>query len=65
MHATDFTITPGGSIWLLTPITPEATTWTSDHLPADATHWGFSFAIEARFVEDIVYGIQEDGLTIS
>ena len=62
---TDFTITPGGSIWLLTPITPAASEWTDEHLPADATHWANSFAIEARYVEDIVVGIQEDGLTIS
>lgn len=60
----DFEISSHGSIWLLVPISVAASQWVADHLPADTPMFGAAFAIEHRYVDDIVAGIQQDGLSI-
>jgi len=62
---TDFTVQNEGSIVLLKPHTPEASSWAKEHLPDDCPTWGVhAFVIEHRFIEDIVTGAREAGLTV-
>jgi hypothetical protein len=60
----DFNVSDHGTIWLLTPITAEAQHWVACYLPDDCPMMGESFAIEHRFIDAIVHGIQQDGLAI-
>lgn len=61
---TDFTVSGGGSIYLLQPHTPAAREWVSEHLPADAQRLGTAIAVEHRYIGDIVEGIFSDGLEV-
>lgn len=61
---TDFTVSDQGSIVLLSIYTDAAKEWVAEHLPADATRWGNAVVIEHRYANDIVEGIEADGLTV-
>lgn len=65
MTSTDFSVTGGGSLYILTPLTPAATDWCDEHLPEDATMWGKGYAVEHRYISDIVEGIRNDGLVVT
>ena len=61
----DFDLADHGSIVLLTPRTPAAHDWTLEHIPEDAQRWGqCSIVIEPRYVADILWGIEDEGLTV-
>ncbi len=64
MTAHDFLLTGSGSVYLLIPQTPAAREWRREHLPADALTLGPGVAVEWRYVEDIINGLQDDGLTV-
>lgn len=53
-----------GSIFLLTPMTDAAREWIGEHIPEDAQYMGRSLVVEHRYVEDIVAGMQVDGLIV-
>lgn len=61
----DFTIADHGSLWLLFPQTDAAKAWAREHIDPNALAFGKSVVIEPRYVEDIVTGIVNDGLTIT
>jgi hypothetical protein len=64
----DFSFQNHGSICILTPLTPAAKDWFSEHLPADnpeTQFWAGGIVIEPRCVPDIVSGIQSDGLSVA
>jgi hypothetical protein len=61
---TDFTFSNHGSICILTPVTEAARAWRADHLPEDAQMWGGGVVIEPRYVNDIIDGISEAGLSV-
>jgi hypothetical protein len=61
---TDFNVQNEGSIFILNALTPRASLWCAEHLPHDATRWGNGYVIEPRYIEPIVDGIVDDGLTI-
>lgn len=61
----DFRLQAEGTIAVLFPLTDEAATWCWHYLPADATRWGNGYVIEHRFVDDILFGIHNDGLVIA
>lgn len=61
---TDFTLTNHGTLVLLNPETEIARSWCAEHLPADVLHWGGAAVIEPRYVDPIVDGLINDGLTI-
>lgn len=61
---TDFTVSGGGTLYILKPNTDEAKTWIDAHIPEDAQRWGGGVAVEHRYINDIVVGIQSDGLTV-
>jgi hypothetical protein len=64
----DFSFQNHGSICILTPLTPAAKYWFNNHLPVDnpqTQFWAGGIVIEARYVPDILFGIQSDGLLVA
>lgn len=62
-HGQDFRVENHGSIVLLRPLTPAATAWVEEHLPAERRGWAGTVVVEHRFIEDIVSGFLADGLS--
>jgi hypothetical protein len=60
----DFQVSGGGTLYMLTPLTRRAKTWTDDHLPEDRQTLGSGIAVEHRYIGDIVDGIRNDGLSV-
>ena len=61
----DFTLSGGGTVYILTPLTEAARQWVAEHIPDDAMRWGADgVAIEHRYVDAIVTGIIADGLEV-
>jgi hypothetical protein len=61
----DFICQNHGSLFLLIPLSPPASTWIEENLPSDRMTFGDAVAIEPRYVWAILSGLQEDGLTVS
>ena len=61
----DFNIVDGGSVFLLIPNTEAANAWVDEHLPESLLTFGKGIAVEARYIQQIVYGIVEDGLSVA
>ena len=61
----DFSVENHGSIFLLRPISPAAFEWIKEHIPDDAQYFGNAVVVEHRYIEDIVDGIQNDGLEVA
>jgi hypothetical protein len=62
----DFHVENHGSIFLLRPLTDSAKSWVEEHIGEDngfQPYWP-TVAIEPRYVENIVDGIQNDGLVV-
>lgn len=62
--ATDFRVSGGGSLYILSPLTEAARDWVAEHIGDDAQTFGGGIAVEHRYIGDIVDGIQCDGLTV-
>jgi hypothetical protein len=62
----DFLIENHGSILLLKPLTPSATSWIGEHISQDNGYQPYfpTVVVEHRYIADIVAGIQNDGLTV-
>jgi hypothetical protein len=60
----DFYVQNEGTIFLLHPLTEEATFWIENNIPADALRWGDTVVVEHRYISDIIIGIERDGLVI-
>lgn len=62
----DFRPSNHGSIWLFLPLTAAAQEWLAKHCPVDGEHQyhGKALVVEARYVESILFHIQEEGLTL-
>ena len=61
----DFDVVNGGSVFLLIPNTEAAEAWVGENLPENPLTFGRGIAVEARYIGDILHGIQEDGLTFA
>lgn len=61
----DLVVSNHGSVCLIDPQTELGKAWTKEHLPADALMMGSAYAVEPRYLVDILVGAQEDGLTVS
>lgn len=53
-----------GSIMLFQPLTEAATEWIDTHIGTDAQYFGTALVVEPRYAEDIVMGMEADGLVI-
>jgi hypothetical protein len=60
----DFLVENHGTIFLLQPLTPAASSWLNEHLPEDHLTFGGGVCVEHRFIRDIVTGIIGDGLVV-
>lgn len=59
----DFRVTNGGSMFLVHPLTQECRDWLDENVQAESWQWlGNALAVEHRFIEDLVEGMQNDGL---
>lgn len=54
-----------GSLFGLTPKTDAGEQWLTEHLPEDTQCLGKSRFCEPRYVEPIVEGMRDDGLTVA
>lgn len=62
---TDFTLSDHGSLCVLTPITEPARDWVDEHIDPDAMMWASGVVVEPRYLQTILDGIAEDGLTVA
>jgi hypothetical protein len=54
-----------GSVALFTPMTPDARQWIEENVHVEPWQWiGCSVACEPRCLDQIVEGMQEDGLIV-
>jgi len=62
----DVTIINGGSVVLLRPQTDAAREWVEENIGQDNGYQPYwpTVAVEARYVDDILVGMQSDGLEI-
>lgn len=60
----DFLLEGQGTIYVLFPQNPAAEEWVFQNLPSDAQRWAGGIVIEHRYVGDIVFGIQNEGLVV-
>ncbi len=59
----DFTVRDEGSIFIFNAVSNAALQWCYKHLPEDCPRWGArGFAIEHRYIGDIVEGARRDNL---
>jgi len=49
------------SVYLITPLTPECGDWLKENVSQDAMYLGLSLAVERRYVEGLILGLQEHG----
>jgi hypothetical protein len=49
------------SVYLITPLTPKCMDWLKENVSEDALYLGLSLAVEHRYLEDLVPGLQEHG----
>ena len=62
----DFAVTyDGSSLYLLEARSEAAQAWAAEYLPDDATTWCGAIVVEHGYIENIVSGIQADGLTVA
>lgn len=61
----DVHVLDDGSIMLLTPRTDRAITHFDEHMPDDVQMMGNGYAVERRYVDDIVQDMREQGFTFT
>ena len=49
------------SVYLITPMTQECKEWLKENVSEDAQYLGHSLAVEHRYVEDLIGGLQQQG----
>ena len=63
--APDFTLAGGGTLYVLSPVSDEARDWLGEHVDSpDSSTWCGGQAIGHRYIEAIVKGILDAGLSI-
>lgn len=61
---TDLSVEREGNLFLLTANSELGKAWVDEHLPNDAMTWGRSVVVEHRYIDAIVEGANDDGLTV-
>jgi len=59
-----FAVYGGGTLYVLMPLSEGGREWIDGHIAEDAICIGSGVAVEHRYIEDILQGIVDDGLTI-
>lgn len=61
--AFDFRVENHGSVCLVFPLSEQARDWVENHVPLEGWQWfGGGFAVEPRYLHDLVDGMREEGL---
>lgn len=60
----DYKATNYGSLWLIEPLTPQATEWLNEHLGEDAQRYGNAVAVEPRYVSGLVERLRAEGFDV-
>lgn len=60
----DFRVEDQGTITVLFPVTDAGREWVEQNLPSDAMYFCGGVIIEHRYVQDILFGIVNDGLVV-
>lgn len=61
----DVSVVNCGSIFMITPLTPVAKEWVDEHVGLEGYQWmGPSFACEHCYVDNLISGMQHDGLDV-
>lgn len=60
----DVRVHGSGSVYLLEPVTEAAQEWIDENIPDDAQYLGKNLAVEHRYVDHILEGMQNDGLVV-
>lgn len=63
-QASDIVVLNEGSIYLLQPKSNHGYDWIKNNIGKDAIWHNQSLVVEHRFIEDIIDGIINDGLTV-
>ena len=50
---------------LLSPVSKRARDWVVVHIDSEAPRWGGAIAVEPRFIDGIIDGIERDGLVVA
>jgi hypothetical protein len=50
------------SVYLVTPLTKECGDWLKENVSEDALYLGHSLAVEHRYVDDLVGGLEQQGV---
>jgi hypothetical protein len=51
------------SVYLITPLTQECEEWLKENVREDAMYLGHSLAVEHRYVEGLIGGLDQQGFT--
>ena len=49
------------SVYLITPLTTECREWLKENVSEDALYLGPSLVVEHRYVESLIWGLEEHG----
>jgi len=61
----DVTVRDEGSVFLFTPLTKPGKKWFSENVHTEAWQWlGPSLGVDTRFADDLLCGMESDGLHI-
>ncbi len=61
----DVTIQCEGTISLFHLNTDEAKGWVEDNVEGDSQFFGSALVVEHRYVDNLIYGMTEDGLSVA
>lgn len=61
----DVEVSDHGSVFIIQPISESARDWLSFELPDNCPRWAGGYAVEARFIADIVDGMRDFGLKVA
>jgi len=53
-----------GNLWFVTPMNESARTWIRENTSEESQWWAGSLVVEARYLENFIEGMREDGLTV-
>lgn len=60
----DITVNGGGTVYLVTPQTQRAADWVGENVAEEAMWFGDSLVVEHHYIEDLVFGMREEGLEV-
>ena len=60
----DYLLVDHGSLVILTALTAEARDYLDERMPDDAPRWAGGYAVEPRFVCDILADLIDNGFTV-